>query len=668
MNEHKHRISWIVVVMIAGCLTRAFAQDGLPVASAAETAQTMRVSVRPEWMDPPVVEAATPVAPKVGSLAETSTVGMLADSDPAETSAAPEGVAVAPETNVTPGLITPSVVETATPVAPEVGSLAETSTVEILVNPDSAETSAAPEEVAAAPETNVMTELIELQPEGEEGDFDRVQAGTKENLISISLDNVPLQDVMRMFARVSGANIVSGTNLQGNITVNLTDVEWQPALRTILDTAGMTLIMKSPDIYSVVAKSEAASAPVTIDTIYLKYTVVTNVMPVIQKMLLSSNASIASFASANALVVQETSERLDVIKEVVKQIDKPRPQVFIEAKFVELNDQAIKDLGINWQSLENYTLAARGLSWGVTENRDQVSSRDSGLAQTDNRTHLDGVNKTYDVDGVQSSTKLGPSFDGTVGRSVVDTIGQTKEVSQDINDNFTETVKDVRAAVMSASDFQLTLSALKQQSGVSVVSNPRIVVASGETAQIHVGREDPNYVTKEEAGPGNTVTTKRELSADMPFVKTGVEVDVRPVVNTESNITIKISPKLSRILSRGAGQLDGDLSPISKREINSEFNLESGRTVAIGGLTTTEDREKIVKIPILGDIPIIGKYLFSHSHTEKIQDEVIIFVTIGMASPETITVSAGIPTEGRLIHRHLAQQASGFNAAAEAAK
>ena len=221
---------------------------------------------------------------------------------------------------------------------------------------------------------------------------------------------------------------------------------------------------------------------------------------------------------------------------------------------------------------------------------------------------------------------------------------------------------------MSASDFQLTLSALKQQSGVSVVSNPRIVVASGETAQIHVGREDPNYVTKEEAGPGNTVTTKRELSADMPFVKTGVEVDVRPVVNTESNITIRISPKLSRILPRGAGQLEGDLPPISKREINSEFNLESGRTVAIGGLTTTDDRENIVKIPILGDIPIIGKYLFSHSHTEKMQDEVIIFVTIGMASPETITVSAGIPSEGKLIHRHLARQASGADAAAKAAK
>ena len=154
----------------------------------------------------------------------------------------------------------------------------------------------------------------------------------------------------------------------------------------------------------------------------------------------------------------------------------------------------------------------------------------------------------------------------------------------------------------------------------------------------------------------------------MPYIKTGVEVDVRPVVNTESNITIRIVPVLSRTLPRGAGQLEGDLPPISKREIHSEFNLEAGRTVAIGGLTTTDDRESVRKIPLLGDIPIIGKYLFSHTHTEKLQDEVIIFVTVGMASPETITVSAGIPTEGKLIHRHLAQQAAGAEAAAKAGK
>lgn len=679
MNEQKRRINWVVVLTMVGCFANVSAQDAFPVAPAPDAVQP---TVVPEAVSMPVITPGSEVMieplgePMVSPApAEASVASPKEPADEATPSAVesvqspeveaieyPAGEGTTPETAAP----APEMIETA---VSEVGSIAETSTVGTLVNPMPAEVATEPVDVEPAPEANVTTELIELQPEGSEGLSDQVESGAKENLISISLDNVPLQDVMRMFARISGANIVSGTNLQGNITVNLKDVEWQPALRTILDTAGMTLVMKSPGIYSIVSKSEAASAPVTIDTIYLKYTTVTNVLPVIQKMITSSNASIASFPSANALVVQETSERLDIIKEVVRNIDKPRPQVFIEAKFVELNDQAIKDLGVNWQSLEGYTLSAKNLSWGITENRDWLKSRDSKLAQTDNRTHSDGVNSAYDIDGNESLTVVGPPIEGTVGRSVADTISQTRDVSLDTEDSFTKSVSDVRTAVMSASDFQLTLSALKQQSGVSVVSNPRIVVASGETATIHVGREDPNYVTKTEPGVGNSVTTTRELAdGEDAWSKTGVNVDVRPVVNTESNITIRIMPELSRNLEARAGSVDGDLLPKSSRKIISEFNLEAGRTVAIGGLTTTDDRETVNKIPVLGDIPIIGKYLFSHTHTEKLQDEVIIFVTVGMASPETITVSAGIPSEGKLIHRHLAQQAAGAEAAAKEGK
>ena len=725
MNEQKRRIKWIVVLAMIGCLSAsaqdmmsaAPGSDGVQPSTSNEVGSMPVITPGSEVMSEPLGEpvpsqSAEPIKTEItdsvpptvstgqvpaeslepATLTEsnlpaseglvsgtTVTSGTMSALEPEVKTAeqfetAPEGTP-AVETQPAPVVSAQVPVEESsnkegeivTPLAtegvPEIAPVAETSTNIAPETPMSNEP-----EAEMDVETNVTTELIELQSEEGEPSSDMVGSGAKENLISISLDNVPLQDVMRMFARISGANIVAGTNLQGNITVNLKDVEWQPALRTILDTAGLTLVMKSPEIYSVVSKEEALSAPVTMDTIYLKYTTVTNVLPVIQKMLLSSNASVASFASANALVVQETSERLSIIKDVVDHIDRPRPQVFIEAKFVELNDQAIKDLGINWESLESYTLTASSLSWGVTENRNWLKSRDSTLSQTDNRAHSDGVNSSYGSDGRESSTIVGPSVDGTVGRSVVDTISQTKNVGLNEEDSYEKTVEDVRTAVLSAADFQVTLSALKQQSGVSVVSNPRIVVASGETATIHVGREDPNYVTKTEAGAGNTVQTTRELSEDMPWVKTGVTVDVRPVVNTESNITIRITPVLSSILSRGSGQLDGDLSPVSKREINSEFNLESGRTVAIGGLTETTDREEITKVPILGDIPIIGKYLFSHTHTEKIQDEVIIFVTVGMASPETITVSAGIPSDGKLIHRHLAQQAAGAEAAAKAGK
>ena len=506
-----------------------------------------------------------------------------------------------------------------------------------------------------------MAELIELTPEEGMPEVTTPE-GVREGLISVTLDSVPLQDVVRMFARISGANIVSGTNLTGTVTVSLKDVEWQPALRTILDTAGMTLVMKSPGIFSVVSKSEAAAAPVTLDTIYLRYTTVSNVLPVVQRMLISSNASAASFASANAIIVQETSERLALIKDMVERIDRPRPQVFIEAKFVELNDEAIKNLGINWQSLAGYTISARDMVWSMNETREWETSRGETWNQFDNRRHSDGLNRSYDIDNIAATTMEGPdTFDsvavgGTVGRMVVDNIEQGQDVGMDISDTFTKTATDARAAILSAADFEVTLSALKQESGVSVVSNPRIIVASGETAKIHVGRKDPNYVTKQEPGPASgTTITKRELSETLPFIETGVRVDVLPTVNTETNITLKIIPELSRILPEGQV---GDIPPIVTRTITSEFNLESGRTVAIGGLTSTDDRETVNKVPLLGDIPLIGKYLFLHTKTERSQDEVIIFVTVGLASAETLHTSIGIPSEGRLIHRHMALEAT----------
>lgn len=523
-----------------------------------------------------------------------------------------------------------------------------------------------PEAVAgeAAPQAEAeetVAELIELKPANGAGALPPPGAG-KEGLISVTLDNVPLQDVVRMFARISGANIVSGTNLQGNVTVSLKDVEWQPALRTILDTAGMTLVMKSPGIYSVVSKSEAAAAPVTLETIYLKYTTVSNVLPIVQRMLVSSNSSAAAFSSANAIVVQETSERLADIREMIDRIDRPRPQVFIEAKFVELNDEAIKNLGINWQSLAAYTLSAKDMVWSLSENRDWVKKRTETWDQFDLRRRGDAINRSYDIDGVAQTVMGGPSafketpFGGGVGRTVVDDIEQGQDARLKIENTFTKTVADARAAILNAAEFQLTLSALKQETGVSVVSNPRIIVASGETAKIHVGRKDPNYVTRQEpSSAAGTVITRRELSDNLPFIETGVRVTVQPTVNTESNITLRMVPELSRVL---AATREGDIPPIITRTITTEFNLDSGKTVAIGGLTSTDDRETVNKVPLLGDIPLVGKYLFRHTSTERKQDEVIIFVTVGLAAAEQMYTTIGIPSEGRLIHRHLAREAT----------
>ena len=105
---------------------------------------------------------------------------------------------------------------------------------------------------------------------------------------------------------------------------------------------------------------------------------------------------------------------------------------------------------------------------------------------------------------------------------------------------------------------------------------------------------------------------------------------------------------------RNAVAPNGQTFPIiATKKIQTSFALDSGKTVAIGGLTETRDRDVTTKVPLLGDIPLIGKYLFSHTHKEKSQQETIIFVTVGLAVPNKIQRLDGIPENTELTQRHI---------------
>ncbi len=572
-------------------------------------------------------------------------------------------------------------------------------------------------EVSAAPtatETNAEAEpapVIEVPTDNEDANAGISQSSDTDNRISVTLDNVPLQDVVRMFTRISGANIVSGTNLSGNVTVNLQDVEWEPALRVILDSTGNALVEKTPGIYTIVNKNDLAAEPVTSDTIFLSFATVSNILPLVQSMIVSTNGRASGFSGANAIIVQETITRIKTIREVVSRVDRPRDQVMIEAKFVELDDEAIKDVGIDWSVLQGYTVSVTP-QYRYDSARTKVKSSDDSNSDRTTRTLTDrltrndtdtrrdvsqdaivnvgndssgsGTTATYPGGSVTGQDRAGSSRDRIAisgenfseydaennkvtliprrDRTLIDQAYREDNRVRTLDDlvsdgdKVTRTTTDVLSAILSAEQFSLTLSALKQNNGVEIISNPKVVVASGETALIHVGRNEPNIVAVPQGDTGDRYAY--QLDERTPFIEIGVKLNVTPTYNTESNINVRITPELSRKLADKSVGEAGTSFPVTQiRKISTEFNLESGRTVAIGGLTESDDTENVKKIPVLGDIPIIGKYFFRHSHTEKRQDEVIIFVTVTSAKPSALAQISGIPEEGRLIHRHLAQRA-----------
>ncbi len=506
------------------------------------------------------------------------------------------------------------------------------------------------EEAVALDEPEETSGFLTLDED--EGNLSAGVTDVGDDLISITLDDVEILDVVRMFTRISGANIIATpSNLQGRVTVNLTDVEWKPALESILDMHGLALDEKLPGsgVYRIIPRPAGMPDPMKVQTFFLKYASVANTSPVVKSMLVPGGM-VSEFSSKNALVVRSTPANLGEIDQLITEIDIPRDQVFIEAKFMELNDQAIEDLGINWQSLAGYGIGASGMQIDYSNVRTWENQRADVVGQRDSRGVADTVQNNYDVYNDQYEV-IDDDGGITPTRNVADTISVGQDVSSDVSQTFTKTITDARTAILSAADFQVVLSALRQMNGISIVSNPKIIVANEEAATIHIGQTERPFVssvTPGQQGIAPVVTYNPGEPVDL-----GVKLTVTPTVNTHSNITVKIEPELTRFISDAVAPNGQTYPIIAKKTISTVFALDNGKTVAIGGLTETTDREVTSRVPLLGSIPLIGRYLFSHTHTEKAQEETIIFVTVGLAMPDSILRDTGLPENTQLTRRHI---------------
>ena len=499
-----------------------------------------------------------------------------------------------------------------------------------------------------------------------------------DDLITITLDNVPLVDVVRMFTRISGANIIANaSDLTGTVTVNLEDVAWKPALNSILDMHSLALVEKQLDsgVYSIVPRPLDAPTPMMTKSFQLKFATVSDIAPIVQNML-PDGASLNQFNSRNMLVIRSTAESLSDIDQIIVDIDQPTKQVCVETKFMELNDRASKQLGIRWDALEAYgvNLQPGPFTWG----RDTQDSygREDRQTQYDRRTQSDTRQELYDVNGVQyeettiqwtdhDDDPLTPplaQIDRAPTRRVDDSIARGKENTQDIVETFTRTIETTQNAILEMDQFRLVLSALQSTEGVSLVSNPKMIVANGATnAVFSVGDREPIIRTEIQRGtidsPGDIITAELDTDVNTEYISdgylaTGIDLRVIPVVKTDDLIEAEIIPSLRR--KTDDKFVAGNSWPIiSVKEIRTRFTLRSGQTVAIGGLTDTSNLKDTTQIPFLGSIPLIGKYLFSHTEDVKKQVETIIFVTLSLAQPETLYDTVGIPLNADLVHRRM---------------
>ena len=358
-----------------------------------------------------------------------------------------------------------------------------------------------------------------------------------------------------------------------------------------------------------------------------------------------------AFPESNSIMVTAPRTILDACESSIRELDIEAQQVYIEARFVELGNTASHKVGIDWAMLD-------GMSGTAT---------------------LGGGVQSYMVGkGVTGySRSITTKADGTTmfnvsGSDTMDANGNTLMGSRDGSISYFNGTLDF-------SQMALTLRLLDSTEDAKTFSNPKIIVSSGKKATVDMTTKYPNVRVSAKRTDVVGASTALDIASNMEaipgedkfmfareaFFSWGVSLEVTPRIGTNGLINVSIVPTISSRegwVDTGTGASDdmGTVSakyPIIKvQRLVSEFNMASGTTAVIGGLSITDERQVDNGIPVLRSIPWIGPRWFGSMIREKVQKEIVVFVTVGLVNPHAILENAGLPKNAVLGRQYVKGQ------------
>jgi type IV pilus assembly protein PilQ len=425
--------------------------------------------------------------------------------------------------------------------------------------------------------------------------------------LTLNFQDIETRAVLQLLAETSGRNIVVSDTVQGNVTLRLRNVPWDQALDIVMTTKGLDMRQNGNVI--IVAPAEEIAARETADLearnaiselepmysefLQVNYAKASDLATLIGaggggNSMLSERGSIAVDDRTNTLLVQDTADRLEDIRRMVRALDVPIKQVLIESRIVVVNDDFSRDLGVRL---------------GVT------AYRENG------------------TDGAAVISGTGTGTDTMIG-SIVDNLGTSGQITPVelpiLTDRYNVNVPlDAASAAGRFSlailerDYlvDLELTALEAEGRGEIVSTPRVITANQKEARIEQGVEIPY---QQSASSGATT---------VQFKKAVLSLEVTPQITPDNNIIMDLrvhKDNVGDIISTGG--LGGTVPSIDTRAVETQVLVEDGQTVVLGGIYETERRETITKVPFLGDIPALGA-LFRSKQLQNDKSELLIFVT-----------------------------------------
>ena len=384
-------------------------------------------------------------------------------------------------------------------------------------------------------------------------------------LITLDAEDAPLPSVLKILGEKGDLNIITGSGVvaTSRLTIHMKDVPLDQAVNLVVRAAGLAYERFGNSILVATPQTLKEETGLSSYVVELKYADASDV----KEALKSISADIQVDKGGNRLVVVTSPRVISEIQEIVQVLDVPSKQVTLEARVVEVSTSALKKLGVDWDLLNRQGFVV-------------VEGKPGGNATRDG--FPDSVNY----------------FPGTPGRF----------------------------DLFKAHDFwrqgyawRAALDFLVHNGNAKVLANPKVATLNGREATILIGQRIPYQVTGTVFAGGGAapVTTVQKEEV-------GIKLRITPLINPDGYITTQVTPEVSSVTEyRGS---NNDLPVVSTRQASTTVRLKDGSSVIIGGLLSEQKSDQTTKVPLLGDIPVLG-LLFQHKVTQVDKTDLVIEVT-----------------------------------------
>ncbi|WP_196582767.1 type IV pilus secretin PilQ [Aliivibrio fischeri] len=440
--------------------------------------------------------------------------------------------------------------------------------------------------------------VVSQLPESEKKSPISSNSEDKSKPISINFQDIPVRHVLQLIADYNDFNLVVADSVTGNLTLRLDGVPWQQVLDIILQVKGLdkrvegnvVLIAPKTELdaqeQQVLEQAQMASelAALSSEILSIKYAKASDIAELLvgegEITMLSSRGSITVDERTNSLLLRDLPENITVIKDIIDTLDIPIKQVQIEARIVTVNEGNLDELGVRW-GITN-TNGSTTVGGSIESNLAAVGLYDGGSDDKKSGNNSLPVDDFLNVNlGLANPAASSIAF-------------QVAKLGSDLL-------------------LDLELSALQAESKAEIISSPRLITTNKKPAYIEQGTEIP-YLEASSSG-----------ATSVSFKKAVLSLMVTPQITPDNRLVLDLTVTQDRpgqVVKTGTGEAVA----IDTQRIGTQVLVDNGETVVLGGIYQHSLSNSVEKVPVLGDLPLLGA-LFRRSSENIGKKELLIFVT-----------------------------------------